>query len=202
MECANPIIKEKYRQPMTGTVLHIFPAREEIPEPLMREYYKPKPGSKYDLNPDILCRAGRHARIVLELDQDKRRIIYPPHGVLLVHRNLRGSMETDPEIRALETVADALKELPLPARRRILGWAWARQVSDEEAEIVKARQPAPQTQCGAWQNHYDYCLKQTGHKDDHHDGDTRWARGIGLDSSVRPPLPDPLHIPMAQGTPK
>jgi len=59
-----------------GKVVHIFPALREIPEYLMRKYYKPKAGSKYDLNPRLLCKPNKYDRVVLEVEPD-HYIIYP-----------------------------------------------------------------------------------------------------------------------------
>jgi uncharacterized protein YuzE len=44
------------------------------------------------------------------------------------------AMEEDTEIVALEALGAALKPLSTEARRRILQWAWARLLSDEQRE--------------------------------------------------------------------
>jgi len=59
-----------------GTVVHVFPAHEEIPEPLMRKYYNPKPGSKYDQRPHMLCAAGKYDRVVVKVGRN-HYVIYP-----------------------------------------------------------------------------------------------------------------------------
>lgn len=57
-----------------GVVVHVFPANQEIPEELMRKYYQPQKGSKYDKDPTILTRPGRYDRVVVDRGEGAYRI--------------------------------------------------------------------------------------------------------------------------------
>lgn len=59
-----------------GKVARVFPAGEEIPEHLMRRYYQPKAGSKFDLNPRLFTHAARRDRVVLQVGY-RHYVIYP-----------------------------------------------------------------------------------------------------------------------------
>ena len=61
-----------------GKVIHVFPKGEEIPEALVRKYFKPKPGTKFAHKPWLLAKPSLYDRVVLE--------IAPGHNMIYPHQ--------------------------------------------------------------------------------------------------------------------